>query len=342
MRKLEDIVELLSARAMKQNSALSEITRHDWFVPPTVEGLHSFNAGKPAYTAILPIHNQEEIIGRFLRNHLQVSLLPHDLIVIFDCCTDRSREAFQALSAEMRSSNLCSCLAISTRVPYFETACDNLGFVLADSAFLIEFQPDLLVKTIGYDRRMLDLLGQGGVGAVSGRGGHSLRDIYGPPKLSSRLFNFWHRPSQRQNFWPEAEDRVGLLGPEIESHGLAVDDETGRFYLCETVNRGPFAVRKSLLEQVGYLDHRNFFLGNDDHDFNLRCWLQAQKRPAYLPLKLETELRWGSTRKARDPLNDRVFKSLSSRPDNSFLKKYQSSYRPYCKTEEFTLASLSS
>jgi hypothetical protein len=298
-----------------------------WYSPPKLHELIDFNADQNAsYTLVLPVFNQEKIVYDFVKNNDQHACLPYNIIVIFDCCSDKSLTSFMAALQDLKSNLLVQVAVVVTDVPYFETACDNIGFLLSESDFIIETQPDLFIATKDYDRKLLDVLRNQKVSCVSGRCGHSLAELFRFPKIQGMLMK------------PRVErGRVGLFGTKIETHGLLVDDTSGVAFFCETVNRGPIAFRKNDLVQMDYFDQENFFLGNDEHDFNLRTWLTTGKLPAYLPLKISSKLEWGSTRKKRDPLNQLILDRLKVRPNDSVLKRFKPFYRPYCQPDQFTV-----
>ena len=82
------------------------------------------------------------------------------------------------------------------------------------------------------------------------------------------------------------------------------------FWLRWTVPRGPWAVRKSDLERIGYLDERFFFLGNDDHDYHRRLYEATGRRPVYVPMSIDSPLARGANRQPRSGLNRTVFEML--------------------------------
>jgi hypothetical protein len=131
--------------------------------------------------------------------------------------------------------------------------------------------------------------------AVSGRCGHS-------------FFGLRHW-LVRTLLGGRREQCVGLCGDAIETPAV-VEPIKNHVYRCETVPRGPWAVRKPDLERVGYLDERFFFLGNDDHDYHRRLYDAAGRRPVYLPMTIDSPLHLGADRQPRTGLNRTVFEML--------------------------------
>ena len=321
--RMDALLETSSLASRKHFCSLVELR---WYAPPKLHELMDFHTDQDArYTLVLPVFNQEKIIYDFIKNNDQYACLPYNLIAIFDCCSDNSLVHFMAALQDLKSSLLVQVAIVVTAVPYFETACDNIGFLLSETDFIIETQPDLFMATKDYDRKLLDVLRNPKVSCVSGRCGHALAELFTYPKIQGMLVR---RAAKRA--------RVGLFfGAQVETHGLLVDDSLDVAYYCETVNRGPMAFRKSDLVQMDYFDQENFFLGSDEHDFNLRTWLTTGQLPAYLPLKISSKLEWGSTRKKRDPLNQFILERWNTRPNHSVLKRFRPFYKPYCQSEMF-------
>jgi Glycosyltransferases involved in cell wall biogenesis len=312
---------------MHEHPALAPIARHPWFVSPVLSRFEQIKPVDARYTMVVPVFNQEQLIGKFLEAHFAMATLSHDIIAIFDCCSDDSLAAFWKGIADHACPLVSSVTSIVTGVPFFETACDNLGFAAASTDFIIEYQADMLMGTHGYDARMLSGLADERVFCVSGRCGHSLLTVYGQPRWPRSI---GYRKAERQA-------RIGLCGSLIEKQGADVDDRQKIGYFSETVNRGPIAFRRADLASLNYLDHANFFLGDDDHDINLRAYLLTGRLPAYIPIKIRSDLAWGSTRKPRDPLNAEIFQKLKARPDTSALGRFKDFYRPYCSPAAFAL-----
>jgi hypothetical protein len=325
MNKPSELTDLLAYGV--DHPALQAIIRHPWYVAPVVSRFEQCNLLEARYTVVVPVFNQEGLIGEFLKAHAATASLPHNIVAIFDCCSDQSLAVFWKTIDEYRNPLLGSVTSVVTKVPFFETACDNLGFALSSTDFIIEYQADMLMGTAAHDARLLSGLAESRVFCVSGRCGHSLRTVYGKP-------GWPHSIGYRK---AEQAARIGLCGSLIEERGSHVEDEGVTGYFCETVNRGPIAFRRKDLIALNYLDHANFFLGDDDHDINLRAWLMTGQLPAYVPIKIRSDLTWGSTRKPRDPLNADIYARLKARPDTSTLTRFKTFYKPYCLPSSFPL-----
>ena len=143
-------------------------------------------------------------------------------------------------------------------MPIYETACDNLGFALADTEIIVEVQADIQIREPAFDALFLGALGTSPTpAAISGDADTRSRCSAAAPASIALP--------------PVAARFVGLCGKTIETPEI-VNPIRGRLFRCETVNRGPWVVLKSDLERRGYLDERHFFQGNDDHDYHRRVF----------------------------------------------------------------------
>jgi glycosyltransferase involved in cell wall biosynthesis len=226
----------------------------------------------PTFSVVMPIHNQQNIIYDVL---MKVFIHTHglyDMFLILDGCTDTSRaEVLRAV--ETVPAELCNLTIVSNPEGIFETSCDNLGFVNARGKYIVEIQADMQIQTSNYNVLLAapleiytDLI------AVSGRCCHT---------LSSPLQGF------------------GKLGATVESPHNLPFDKYNQIFMSHTVNRGPIALRTSMIQELGYLDEYNFVLENDEHDLFYRAWTQKRWRTAFYPIEVYSPLAWGSTRKAR-------------------------------------------
>ena len=227
----------------------------------------------PTFSIVMPIHNQGPIIYDVLAKIFIHTQGLYDLFLILDGCTDNSKDEVLRAIATPPPKGLCNSTVVASPTGIFETSCDNLGFVNARGKYIVEIQADMQIQTMGYNLLLAmpmeiypDLI------AVSGRCCHTLT-----------------LPHQG----------VGKLGARAEQPHNLPFDMYNQIYLSHTVNRGPLAIRRSMLHELGYLDEPNFVLGDDEHDLFHRAWIQKQWRTAFYPIEVYSPLTWGSTRKAR-------------------------------------------
>ena len=148
---------------------------------PSIEYVHDSEA-VPEYSIVMPVHNQESILSNILRNIRIHTQGLYELILIFDGCTDNSRDAISGITIP---SNMTRLVVITNSSGLFETSSDNQGFMLSRAEYIIEIQADMLIQTPGYNELLCkpmrvfnDLI------AVSGRCCHQLNGgSYGVGKL---------------------------------------------------------------------------------------------------------------------------------------------------------------
>ena len=251
---------------------LKYTTNRSWLQEPEIVFTKTYRADEPTYSLVMPIHNQESIIGDvLLRLFINTEGL-YEMFLILDGCTDGTREAVLGMLSRS-PNNLCKLTVVSLAEGIFETSCDNLGFVNTTGRYIVEIQADMQILTPAYNRVLCtplevyaDLIG------VSGRCCHTLSG----PFIG-----------------------VGKTGTRVEQPHIIPFSDTNRIYMLHTVNRGPLALRRSMLEELNYLDEQTFVLGDDEHDLFIRAWEQKTWRTAFCPVEVYSPLSWGSTRKAR-------------------------------------------
>lgn len=79
---------------------------------------------------------------------------------------------------------------------------------------------------------------------------------------------------------------------------------------------------------VGYLDEKNYFLDNSDHDLFARAYSEKGWICGYYPIDFSALLVNGSTRKPRDLLNEMYFKNKKDMCKGGFLLNYLQSNPP--------------
>jgi hypothetical protein len=256
----------------------------------------ALHAIEPRFTIVTPTFNCGPAIAGYIEATAAASSLPFDWILIDDGSDDGTAERATALLQALPSPLVARATIIRNPTPIFETACDNIGFWLAETDIIIEVQSDIHIRDAACDALILRTLETARPpAAVSGRCGHSFFGLRGA--------------LVRAMLGGRRDECVGLCGTLIETPAV-VEPLRGRVYRCETVPRGPWAVRKSDLERIGYLDERFFFLGNDDHDYHRRLYDATGRRPVYVPMSIDSPLARGATRKARSGLNRTVFDML--------------------------------
>jgi hypothetical protein len=279
----------------------------------------ALNAAEPRFTVVTPTFNHEAIIENTITAIAATASLPFDYVIVDDGSEDGTVERARSCLASWPSPFLSRATIIRNPVPVYETACDNLGFTLAETEVIIEIQADIHIREPAFDALFLRALATAPTpSALSGRCGHTFAFLR-PRSLRSLFSRAWHQS-------------VGLCGKSIQTPDI-VSPIRGRMFRCETVNRGPWVLLKSDLERHGYLDERYFFLGNDDHDYHRRIFEADHRRPLYVPIALYSPLALGAARRRRTGVNREVFATLNAEKRGSpafhrFLAALRSSSAP--------------
>ncbi len=254
------------------------------------------HALEPRFTVVTPTFNAAPMIGAQMNATASAASLPFDWILVDDGSDDGTPELAMAMFESAAPPLVARATIVRNRVPVFETACDNIGFSLAETEVVVEVQSDIQIRENGFDALILRLFEMSPrPAAISGRCGHSFFGLRG--RVVRALLG------------GRDDECIGLCGALIDTPDV-VDSLKGAIYRCETVPRGPWVVLKSDLERAGYLDERFFFLGNDDHDYHRRLFEAEGRRPLYVPMSLYSPLHLGPTRRKRSGVNREVFNTL--------------------------------
>lgn len=239
-----------------------------------------YNNQGPKFSIIIPIHNQGDFVSRQLESVLANTLGPYEIITILDNCSDNSKESLLSrIESGPIPGNLSSITVFENQAGMFETSADNLGFAKARGEIVVEIQADMEILTTGYNLNLAcPLIIYSDLIAVSGRCCHSINK-------NSLGFN------------------VGKIGRKVEAPHEVLQhyDNYNAIFLSHSVNRGPLALVKKKITELGYLDEFHYCLGEDDHDLFLRAWKEKKWRTAFIPVEFHSPLDRGSTRRPRSP-----------------------------------------
>lgn len=264
-----------------------------WDQEPTDVLIRDYRENTPTFSVVMPIHNQAKIIRRVLNSVADMTLGFYELILILDGCTDDTRERVLEWVDLLNVPNyLVRIHILENPMGIFETSCDNQGFVLSRGEYIVEVQADMVILTFGYNILLASPLVQyRDLIAVSGRCCHGVNKTPGGIN-------------------------AGKLGETVSRTHLMLQDFEGfgKIVLSHTVNRGPLVLRRSMLEELGFLDEAHYVLGDDEHDLFARAWVQKQWRCGFVPVEVYSPLEWGSTRKER-PLEIQIY--LNQRQKNA-------------------------
>lgn len=131
----------------------------------------------PIISVVVPIFEQESIIYRHLQAITKCMTLPFELILINDASSDNTDREIRKY-IEWSSSNHGTCIRIKyfkNFWPWFETKCDDFGIRNSKGLYVLEIQADMLIKQIGFDKILFDLMERdSSILALSGRGTHKI------------------------------------------------------------------------------------------------------------------------------------------------------------------------
>lgn len=295
---------------------------------------HIYGNKDVKWTLVMPVYNQANKIKEILKKIYVCAELNFNIILINDASDDRSLDEINNyinLIKDDIDPKVMEIILIDNIVPLYETACDNQGFRMATTEYIIEIQSDIHIEELGFDRKMIDAMELLNLGAVSGRHVHSysmLENIRAWFKYPTKLF-MWRLLKVGH---PEG---VGRLGKKIFEKITVKEYEC---YIGETVARGPWLIKKSDLISLAYLDEKNFFLGNDDHDYHRRLFSKFGKNVGYVPINIYSHTCDGSTRKVRSGMNKEIFEYLKlNKTGSEDFIKFMRGYKPYKKITKYKL-----
>ncbi|CAM8361238.1 glycosyltransferase [Candidatus Methylopumilus planktonicus] len=308
---------------------------HPWQEQASIESI-KISRGKPVWTMVMPVFNQESRIKDVLSKVIVNASLPFNMVLVDDASDDRSYERSLSFIKKLKKKKnkhkkVIDIFLIKNKTPLYETACDNQGFRLAKTKYIIEIQSDIHIEDFGFDRKMIDGMNKLNLGAVSGRHVHYFSMLEGRRAWLKYPFSLlsWR-------FFHSAKEGEGRLGHKIFSR--TKKKMNNECFVGETVARGPWLLNKFDLEKLSYLDEKNFFLGNDDHDYHRRLFNKLGKSVGYIPLNIYSVIEDGATRKQRQGINKLIYEYLSTNKKGSDeFRSFLRWYRPFKPIQKFDL-----
>jgi len=244
---------------------------------------------KPLISIVTPVFNQEKIIVKNIKSVLQHTTNNlFEYILIIDACSDSTADNILSFfnSFEKYPDNCTGIIILQSDTPLFETSADNLGFYCSSGLYMLEIQADMEMTENGYNERLIKPFLHEGLKktliGVSGRGCHG---------FSLLIDNSCNKKG------------FGKLDNNVEKTTEELKVDRNRLYIGETCMRGPLMLNKQMLEELGFLDEKNFYLDYSDHDLFARAYYEKQWICGYLPIDFLSPLEDGSTRKPRDSKN---------------------------------------
>lgn len=218
---------------------------------------------------ILTVHNKQELIERVVRGIVDNTTSKNaELIVIFDGCRDNSEKIV---------NNIDKKELVYKRIylpNVFETISNNVGMMASKGEYVIIVQDDMVIEENGWDERLIKPFVFNDVFAVSARAAH--------------------------NFLSRKKNQLEVISDYIDKNTANRDT----YYIRNSVNRGPLALRKSMVMKLGYLDEIYAPYTWDDHDICHRAYNEHKWVSGLYLINYLSENKWGSTRtKSADIFN---------------------------------------
>lgn len=233
----------------------------------------------PDVSIIIPVFNQEEKIKRNIRSLLEQISEKCELIILDDASEDKSNEELHRFFSKNFAFplNLISITIVTFKKARFETYCDHFGISLAKGSYIIEIQADMQIHEREFDKKMINILkSHEDVFMLSGRGimdyetiASHFRKSHGTEAaftvsifkfLKNRLAPTKAIPNNNseidihglKKLFPSPEEfertgNAGRLGRLIE---IDAPFSADKFYIGETVMRGPIAFNKKRLSLI--------------------------------------------------------------------------------------------
>ena len=274
------------------------------------------NDKNPIISIVTPVYNQEKIIVNNIKSVLDNTIdYTYEYILIVDSCSDNTLKEITNFfsSLDTYPKNCVLVTVLKSEVPLFETSADNLGFYCSRGNYILEIQADMNMSEKGYNKVLMkpfdSCILENKVIGVSGRCCHKFIDHKG----------------------------IGKLGNCIEKSIEQLGIQRNIFYMSETCNRGPLMLDRKKLVQLNYLDEKNFYLDDSDHDLFARAYFYKGWITGYTPINFLSPLQEGSTRKPRDHVNEKWLKIRKEQSDGGFYKNYLNNLHQSRNSREINL-----
>jgi glycosyltransferase involved in cell wall biosynthesis len=135
---------------------------------------------QPIISIVMPVFDQESVIFKHLDAICKCMSMPFELILINDASTDKTDQEIKRFlkSFDLAAGNCARVKYFKTLWPWFETRCDDFAIREAVGSHVLEIQADMLIKEIGFDKKMFDLMqNDQSLFALSARGTHGLDSL---------------------------------------------------------------------------------------------------------------------------------------------------------------------
>ena len=130
-----------------------------------------------AFSIIVVAHNSELTIYNHLNSLLSNATLPMEMILINDYSSDATAQEIERFISVNIDADV-KLLYFETRIPIYESRCEDFAIRLATGEFIILVQADMRVHQLEYDNIMISALNSNPeLFAISARGVHGIKDL---------------------------------------------------------------------------------------------------------------------------------------------------------------------
>ncbi len=239
--------------------------------------IEQFNDPRDRVSINLTVHNKGFLLERVLRGIFDNAVMPFELIVVLDGCTDDSEKVLTNFLFNNDELRLLRRLKIIWADNVFETAANNLAAKNSQGKYICIIQDDCVITQKGFDARMLmPFIAFDDVFAVSGNCAHH-----------------WE-------FNPEAKGKNADGWCDLLNHTTHANKNNiskNIFAVRDSCNRGPYMVNAADLKSLGYFPEDIIVKQDmDEHIINYYARKKLNKVCGYYGIDFISESIWGGTR----------------------------------------------
>lgn len=237
----------MGARPAKRPTTARLVSTKIPMLRPRTQALAAYLA-EPEISIVIVTHQAAEFIGQNLeRLYALRTNVKFDVIIVDNDSTDGTPELIRARFPQVR-------LIRNAYNSGFAHAC-NQGAAVAYGEIILFFNPDMLMGEGALEKVRDTLRARPEIGAMSVKlvypDGSTVRSVRRDPGLSDQLAVMLKIPH---------------LLPRINNRYVGADYDLDRSAAVDSVRGSFFALRRNVLNEVGYFDERNFFIWFDEVD----------------------------------------------------------------------------
>ncbi len=262
------------------------------------------------FNYIVPIFNKEDILQDTLIAIEKCASDHSNIIMIVDGCTDNSEAIVDDFS---RNSSHKTQKILMPNVHMLLSV--NEGLKQVKEGYSVIMQDDIILKDLDFEKKIVELYNSiNHLGVISLRYGSNI----GYTSIFDRIKKL-------------TLDCMIVETDFIKSPDDYADYQTGeyeKFYPRMSAINGPNIIPWNLLTKIGSFDKNLAPYGFDDPEYCLRA-LEHGFINGLFPLKYESEIEWGGTRRSKSFIKKAA--EIHSRNRKYVYKKHQQFLKTYLK-----------